>query len=163
MLIGDGVSTSEATTEELGRALGAALDAPVAWCLSGELGSGKTVLARGLLHGLGIRGAVRSPTFTLAIPYRGRLPAVHVDLYRLEDAAAAEMLGWDDWLDGQAVLIVEWGERARALIGPERIDVVLEHRGESERAIRIEATTGVGERLGSRLTAAWEAVGPSLV
>jgi tRNA threonylcarbamoyladenosine biosynthesis protein TsaE len=162
VLIGAGLSTSAAMTEELGRAFGAALGEAVTWSLNGELGSGKTVLARGLLRGLGIAGAVRSPSFVLAIPYRGRLPVVHVDLYRLDQTAAIEQLAWDDWLGAAAVLLVEWGERARALLGPDRLEVQLEHRGEERRAIRVLAHGTAATRLGATLRHAWPAGWPAL-
>ena len=162
MLIGDGISSSEKMTEMLGRKLGAALAGPVIWNLTGELGSGKTVFARGLLRGLGIDGAVRSPTFTLAIPYRGRLPVVHIDLYRLESPAAVEGLGWDDWLDTGSILLVEWGERADAILGGDRLDMLLEHDGGDRRRISLSARGTAADLLGEGLQQAWEQAGMTI-
>ncbi len=156
MLIGEGISPAAATTEALGRSLGEALVEPAIWSLCGDLGSGKTVLARGLLRGLGIAGPVRSPTFTLAIPYQGRLPAVHVDLYRLESAAAIEFLEWDDWLAAGTVLLVEWGERATAVIGADCLQVRLEHRGGDQRWLQVVAAGSTAARLGPDLRRAWD-------
>jgi len=159
VLIGETTTVSEAATERLGSALGAALPRspgmPVILCLEGGLGSGKTVLARGVMRGLGVCGEVRSPTFTLAIPHRGRLAVTHVDLYRLDRARAVETLPWDDWLIDDGVVIVEWGERARHLLGDDRFDVGLAHRGESLRQIRMTASGGAAERLGEMLRAAF--------
>jgi len=139
---GAGISDSVETTEELGVRIGASLTAPECWLLSGDLGAGKTALARGFLHGLGVEAVVRSPTFTLAIPYTGRLPVTHVDLYRLATPDDMEVLGWDDELAGR-VLIVEWGERAVSLVGEPRFAVSLSVAGESRREVRIVAVGDV--------------------
>jgi tRNA threonylcarbamoyladenosine biosynthesis protein TsaE len=154
VLIFEGETHSAAETVALGRCLGESLAEPAVWCLDGDLGSGKTVLARGILRGLGVAGAVRSPTFTLAIPHTGRWPAVHVDLYRLESAAAIEMLDWDAWLGGDTVVLVEWGARARRLIGPERLDVELAHSGDDRRRLRIVAGGRLAGRIGAALRTA---------
>jgi len=105
-------TASEAETEALGKALAAELAPDGVLLLSGDLGAGKTVLARGIAAGLGIDPReVQSPTFTLIREHageRGRL--VHVDLYRLEPAEA-EALGLDELLAGPGVKVVEWAER----------------------------------------------------
>lgn len=81
--------------------------------LTGDLGAGKTTLARGLLRGLGHGGEVPSPSFAIVQPYEPpavRLPLAHVDLYRLESAAEVAELGLDEWL-GDGALVVEWPDR----------------------------------------------------
>lgn len=81
--------------------------------LEGELGAGKTTLARGLIAGLGYRGAVTSPTYTIMESYAvANGDALHLDLYRLNDANELEMIGLRDMLDTAAVLLVEWPARA---------------------------------------------------
>jgi tRNA threonylcarbamoyladenosine biosynthesis protein TsaE len=107
----------EAATVALGARLARALErAPRrSWVLylQGELGSGKTSLARGLLQALGVGGAIRSPTYTLVEPYATRLGSVwHADLYRLQHPAEAQPLGLEEG-EGQALLIVEWPERGQ--------------------------------------------------
>ena len=101
-----------AATQQLGRRLAAGLRAGDLLVLSGPLGAGKTSLTQGLGAGLGVRGAVTSPTFVLARVHRGPLPLVHVDAYRLREAGAR--LDLDDLdLDAaleDAVTVVEWGE-----------------------------------------------------
>ena len=80
--------------------------------LEGELGAGKTTFARGFLHGLGIKGSVRSPTYTILEPYStGALTALHVDLYRLRNAGELETLGLRDWAREGCVWLIEWPER----------------------------------------------------
>jgi tRNA threonylcarbamoyladenosine biosynthesis protein TsaE len=80
--------------------------------LSGELGAGKTVFAKGLAAGLGVEdaGRVCSPSYTLVNIYKGRVPVFHIDLYRLERESEIADLGWEDYLD-EGVVIVEWAER----------------------------------------------------
>ena len=102
-----------AATEALGRAIAARLKAGDALALFGELGAGKTSLSRGILHGLGFRGDVASPTFPIIQVYEPpalALPVWHVDLYRIEDPAELEELGLDE-ARAEAVLLIEWPDR----------------------------------------------------
>jgi tRNA threonylcarbamoyladenosine biosynthesis protein TsaE len=102
----------EAATLALGRKLAGALQAGDVVTLSGPLSAGKTTLVRGLLKALGHEGEVPSPSFAIVQPYEDLSPPVwHVDLYRIENCADLEELGLDDVRD-EAVLIVEWPERA---------------------------------------------------
>jgi tRNA threonylcarbamoyladenosine biosynthesis protein TsaE len=137
---------SAAETEALGRALGAELGngsgAGTIWLLSGDLGAGKTVFVRGICRGLGIGGRVRSPGFTLVTRYASRIPIVHVDLYRLETPAEVERLGWEDLMSPDVLLLIEWGERARACVGPHHLAVELADLGGDRRRIRITARGG---------------------
>ncbi|HWN05762.1 MAG TPA: tRNA (adenosine(37)-N6)-threonylcarbamoyltransferase complex ATPase subunit type 1 TsaE [Steroidobacteraceae bacterium] len=113
--------------------------------LSGELGSGKTTLARALLRALGVTGAVRSPTFTLVEPYETRRGVVHhLDLYRLEPGPAGlEGLGFRDLRGTSGLVLVEWPERAGEGLGPQDLRVGLELAGQGRR-ILLEAGTAVG-------------------
>ena len=105
-------SGSEDETHRIAAALAASLQPGAVVLLSGDLGAGKTAFVRGLAQGLGIDSAdVTSPTFTLVHEYReGRLPLVHVDLYRLEQVDLDE-LGMDSELAARGVLAIEWAER----------------------------------------------------
>src|SRR3989304_5356528 len=92
-------SGSPAATSSLGRKMGERLEAGSVIALTGELGCGKTLLARGICEGLGVPlRLVNSPTFVLVNEYRGRLPVFHLDLYRLNDAADGVELGMTDYL-----------------------------------------------------------------
>jgi len=132
-------TASEEETIALGEQLGRNLKPPAVVLLIGELGAGKTTLAKGILAGLSVASPeeVTSPTFTLIHEFAGARRAYHVDLYRIETAAEALALGLDDLLAAEAVLLVEWGERFPRLWPPERIEIRLEHLSDSRRRITI--------------------------
>lgn len=124
----------ESATEALGAAL-ARSAAPLKLYLSGDVGAGKTTLARALLRALGVEGRIKSPTYALIEPYEVRgVPAWHLDLYRLNDAAELYDLGFRDLLAGPAWLIVEWPERALEALPEPDLWVSLSAHGEGRRA-----------------------------
>ena len=130
-------SRSEIDTIQIAAAMAASLQPGAVLLLSGDLGAGKTAFVRGLALGLGIDpGDVTSPTFTLVHEYHGgRLPLVHVDLYRLERADLDD-LGMDSELAAQGVLAIEWSERlVRLPSGAVAVEIVA--TGESLRTIAI--------------------------
>lgn len=113
--------------------------------LRGELGAGKSTLARALLRALGVGGTLRSPTYTLTEPYATPAGAVlHMDLYRLAGADELESLGYRDWREQHRLLIVEWPERAGGSLGPIDLDLEL-HYSDSGRMACLEARSGAGE------------------
>ncbi len=160
MLILERLTGSAAETESLGREIGVRLKSGSLWLLSGELGAGKTVFVRGLCRGLGVTDRVRSPSFTLVTHYRGgRLPVVHVDLYRLESPLEIAHLAWDDLAPENAVVVVEWGERARFLSASDRFEVEIGLRGRGEyrddqRDERLIHITALGEAMAALAPAA---------
>jgi tRNA threonylcarbamoyladenosine biosynthesis protein TsaE len=115
--------------------------------LSGELGSGKTTLARGLLRALDVTGAIRSPTYTLVEPYETDAGIVHhLDLYRLGDAAAElEALGYRDLRALQGLVMVEWPERAGGALGAADLQATLATEGRGRR-LSLAAQTDAGRR-----------------
>jgi tRNA threonylcarbamoyladenosine biosynthesis protein TsaE len=135
---GQRVTHSAEETFELGRALGEKLEGQTIFLLSGDLGAGKTVFAKGLAAGLEIDPAdVTSPSFTLINIYEGRLRFYHIDLYRLEQGAGAE-LGIEEILDEErAVTLIEWAER---LDNPPAgaILIKIDYASDTERKISIE-------------------------
>ena len=130
-------SNSEKETRAIAAALAPTLTPGAVILLSGDLGAGKTAFVRGLAEGLGIDADdVTSPTFTLVHEYRGgRLPLIHVDLYRLERADLDE-IGLDQDLAAKGVTAVEWSERLSRSI-PDAITVRIADRGGDARTIEI--------------------------
>lgn len=129
---------SEAETVALGRRLGAALQAGDVVALTGDLGTGKTALARGIAAGAGARGYVASPTFTLIREYRGRVPVFHVDLYRLDPGDLAT-LGLEEVLEA-GITVIEWAEKAEAFLRPPLLRVHLAFGdAPEERVLTLEA------------------------
>jgi tRNA threonylcarbamoyladenosine biosynthesis protein TsaE len=131
-------SRSENETRRIAATLAETLQAGAVLLLSGDLGAGKTAFVRGLAEGLGIDAdEVTSPTFTLVHEYRsGRLPLIHVDLYRL-DRADLDEIGLDQDLAAIGVVAVEWAERmARDIPGAVRVSIV--DAGDDRRTIVIE-------------------------
>jgi tRNA threonylcarbamoyladenosine biosynthesis protein TsaE len=118
------VTHSTADTEAAGAAMAARLTGGACVVLVGGLGAGKTAFVRGACRGLGVSEEVLSPTFILMESFDGRLPVVHLDLYRLEHEEEIEALGVFDLLGGDGVLLVEWGDRSPTLT--ENADVVVE-------------------------------------
>jgi len=115
--------------------------------LKGELGAGKTTLARGLLRALGVKRAVRSPTFSLIEPYEfNQLRVFHLDLYRLSDAQELELIGGRDYLTHDALWLVEWPERGAGWLPPADLEVALRIHP-SGRRISLRATSEAGESL----------------
>ncbi|MBB3184730.1 tRNA threonylcarbamoyladenosine biosynthesis protein TsaE [Halomonas fontilapidosi] len=137
----------------LGECLGRALGGQGRVHLSGELGAGKTTLARGILRACGHRGAVKSPTYTLVEPYE--LDGVlvhHFDLYRLGDPEELEFIGGRDLLAEEALCLIEWPERGEGWLPPPDLDVVL-RLAQSGREASLEARSDHGRAVLERLAA----------
>jgi len=109
-------------TEAVGEALGSQLQIGDVVVLSGDLGAGKTTLAKGLARALGVTQPVTSPTFTIVQEYDGRVPVAHVDVYRLERIQELYDFGFEELLEGR-VTIVEWGEAIAIVLPHDRVDV----------------------------------------
>ncbi len=132
-------------THAVGQALARALTGGAVVSLEGPLGSGKTVLVRGICEGLGVRGPVTSPTYTLENEYEGedgRL-VVHMDCFRLAGASDLEDLGVEERFEDAAVVLVEWGEKVIDALPPETLRIRFEPEGESERRIIVSIPEGV--------------------
>jgi len=136
-------ASTAADTRSIGRALAPLFRAGDAVVLTGELGAGKTTLVQGVAEGLGVDEAVTSPTFVLVKEYVGRLTIAHADVYRLERIQDVVDLGLDEVADGQALLLVEWGDAVEELLPEDRLRVELtgeDPTGEDEaRRIVVEA------------------------
>jgi tRNA threonylcarbamoyladenosine biosynthesis protein TsaE len=146
-----------AETHALGQRLGTILRAGDVVVLDGELGTGKTVLAKGIAVALGITEPVVSPTFTVVREYDAPTPLVHVDVYRLDHLQELHDLGFDDLVGEEAVTLVEWGDRVSAVLPGDRLRVLLEAGdGDDDRVVSIDAA---GITWAERLDALAAAVG----
>ena len=128
----------EDETIELGRRIAATLPKRAVVLLIGNLGAGKTTLAKGIINGLGAAAPedVTSPTFTLIHEY-GEGRVYHIDLYRLDRAEQVATLGLDEIFDREAVVLIEWGERFPQLLPDGRIEIRIEPVNEESRRIEI--------------------------
>ena len=137
------IFASPADLEAFGARLAAVARVGDVIALSGDLGAGKTTLARGLLRGLGLEGEAPSPTFTIVQTYEPpemRLPVWHCDLYRLEDPEEAIELGLEEAFD-DAVVLIEWPERLGAYLPADALRLRLEGAGEPQRRLTAEVPT----------------------
>ena len=140
------ILADEDATVALGRRIGERLLPGDVITLVGDLGAGKSCLARGIARGLGIGGRIPSPTFVIVAEYlQGRLPLHHVDLYRLSDPEELIQLGLDELIGGEGVVVVEWPDRAASWF-TEAVTVHLQEHGD-QREARLEGPTEVVERL----------------
>ena len=135
------VCPDPAATTELGRALGAVARAGDLVCLWGDLGAGKTHLAKAFGAALGVTETITSPSFILMAEYRGRLPLFHVDPYRLASAEDALRGGLLDERQATGVTLIEWPERLGDALPPDRLDVRIEGTGDEPRSIALEASS----------------------
>lgn len=136
------LSRNAETTMRIGAALAASLSPGDVVALSGELGTGKTVLIKGICRALDVRQPVTSPTFTLIHEYKGRMPIYHFDLYRINTPDEFLELGADDYLYGEGICLIEWAEKVRDYLPKRRIEIHLAYRFDQgindDREIRIE-------------------------
>ncbi len=132
------ISAGPDETVELGERIGSLLPPGAVMSLEGGLGAGKTLLAKGICAGLGVRDEVVSPSFILVEEYSGDLPVLHFDLYRLELVQEVLDIGLLDVMNGGNVVIVEWGDRLpEGMLQPD-VRILLRITGELEREIAIE-------------------------
>ncbi|MEJ2619509.1 MAG: tRNA (adenosine(37)-N6)-threonylcarbamoyltransferase complex ATPase subunit type 1 TsaE [Candidatus Thiodiazotropha sp.] len=136
--------TGEAEQEALGRRLALNCRPPCIVYLAGDLGAGKTTLARGFLRGVGYQGRVKSPTYTLLEPYElDRLNCYHFDLYRLADAEELAYLGIEDLLTEKSVMLIEWPEKGVGGLPAADLLIKIRHDGLS-RQITIDGVSEQG-------------------
>ena len=135
------LSHSAEETERFGESLAQELRAGDVLAFTGSLGMGKTAFTRGLARGLGCRGRVTSPTFTIVNEYEGKTPLFHFDMYRLGSSDELFDIGWDDYLARGGVCAVEWSERVSDELPEDTIFVDIA-RGEEGENMRVITVTG---------------------
>ena len=135
---------SEKDTYNFGMALGAGLNAGDCVLLTGDLGAGKSVLARGIAGAHGIDGAMPSPTFVLMIPYEGDVNVYHFDLYRMDDPDEFYQAGLQEYIGGDGIAVIEWPEMAELEpAGAVRVKVMRGDGRDDERIIEVSAPDAV--------------------
>ena len=131
----------EAATLRLGEALAKGIGPGRVLHLRGDLGAGKTTVARGLLHALGYAGRIKSPTYAVVEPYSlSRLDLYHFDFYRFSDKTEWVNSGFREYFGPESACIVEWPERADGLLEPPDLEIRLEIAGEARRALIASCT-----------------------
>jgi len=118
-------------THELGMRFASLLNPGAILGLKGELGAGKTTFIKGLCAGLGVEEKVVSPTFVLMHLYKGKIPVYHFDLYRLEPKDFVD-LGWDEYLEGNGVSVLEWIDRAHGNFPFSFLEIAIEYGEKSD-------------------------------
>jgi len=138
---------NEDETIAVGQKLARHIQAPLTLYLTGDLGAGKTTLSRGLIQGLGHKGAVKSPTYTLVEPYElDGVEVYHFDLYRLNDPEELEFMGIRDYFTDRSLCIVEWPDKGHGLLPDADIHLHLNYVNQG-REIQIRALTESGKKL----------------
>lgn len=122
-------------TLELGKVLGSLFDSGDVAGLSGPLGAGKTVLAKGIGAGLGVKEEVLSPSFNIVLEYRGRVLYRHVDFYRLRSETEVSDMGMEEYIGANSVTVIEWAEKFPAMLPAEHLKIEISFLWENERKI----------------------------
>lgn len=136
-------SCSALETRTIGMKLAEHLKAGDVVLLEGDLGAGKSEMARGIARGLGIQGAVPSPSFTILNAYdEGRIPLYHFDWYRIEDANEIYEMGMEEQLSGDGVALIEWSTKAEECVPPKHMKITLQPVDENTREITFETFGG---------------------
>ncbi|MDD6231155.1 MAG: tRNA (adenosine(37)-N6)-threonylcarbamoyltransferase complex ATPase subunit type 1 TsaE [Frisingicoccus sp.] len=129
-------------TYEYGRKMGAEAQPGDVYCLTGDLGVGKTVFTQGFAAGLGVREPVSSPTFTIVQEYEGeKMPFYHFDVYRIGDAEEMEEIGFEEYVYGQGVCLIEWANLIREILPEDFMGILIEkdmEKGFDYRRITLE-------------------------
>jgi tRNA threonylcarbamoyladenosine biosynthesis protein TsaE len=145
------ILVEEAATIALGHEIAKYVVAATLIYLKGDLGTGKTTLVRGILRGLGYQGKVKSPTYTLVEEYHFPLGAFyHFDLYRLSHPEELDYIGFSEYLDSDAVLLIEWPECGSGFLPPADIEFSFKSR-EDGREVQIDTTSEKGQALWQHL------------
>lgn len=116
---------SQDETTEVGKALGSLLNKGDILCISGDLGTGKTVFVNGIAKAMGIDEHITSPTFTIVNEYISHIPLYHFDVYRISDCEEMFEIGFEEYLYGDGVVVIEWADLIREIIPEENIWITI--------------------------------------
>jgi len=116
---------SQEETIEIGKALGRLLNTGDIVCINGDLGTGKTVFTNGIAKSLGIKEHITSPTFTIVNEYSGRVPFYHFDVYRIADSEEMFEIGFEEYLYGEGIVVIEWADIIKDILPEEVIQVTI--------------------------------------
>ena len=141
----NGITRSADETRDIGTAIGRVIAPGTLVLLIGQLGAGKTTFTQGIADGLGVTAYTKSPSFVLVNEYQGRLPLIHMDLYRIDEPAEVWELGLDDYLGRDGVVAVEWADRATSIFPPDRLEIRIDYVSDSERRLTATASGPVSE------------------
>lgn len=128
-------------TIEVGGLLGGLLKRGDVICLEGDLGTGKTAFTSGIAKSLGIDGYIKSPTFTIVNEYQSSIPLYHFDVYRISDSSEMFEVGFEEYLYGNGVVVIEWADMIRDILPEEYIRVIMQknlEKGPDARVITFE-------------------------
>ncbi len=151
-------SPSEQETIKLGEVLGEILEEGSIVALIGDLGTGKTTLAKGIVRGLGGSedDEVTSPSFVLVNQYQGRLPIFHMDLYRLMNLRELTELGWEEFAFATGITLIEWAEKIKPFLPPEYVEINLQWLNQETREITFVGHGEQGRRIINLLKKKWK-------
>jgi tRNA threonylcarbamoyladenosine biosynthesis protein TsaE len=155
-------TTSATGTRAVGAAIASCLAPGDVVVLDGDLGTGKTTIAQGIARALGVTEPVVSPTFAIVREYEGRVPVVHVDVYRLDRMQELHDLGLEEVFDGEHIVLVEWGQLVAPVLPGDRVVVRLRHDDDDDDARMIEVTAEGSPRspsVNAQLASALDALG----
>lgn len=138
------ISNSVSETKKIAAELAKALSGGDTLCMYGDLGAGKTAFVQGIAEGLGITVPVTSPTFTIVNEYHGSLDLYHFDVYRIADPDEMYEVGYDEYVYGDGVSVIEWAELIEDILPEKRYNVTIKKdisKGEDYREINVEEVT----------------------
>ena len=138
------ITDSPQQTYELGENIGKILKPGMVICLSGEMGAGKTAITQGIAKGVGVDTYVTSPTYTIINEYDGEIPIYHFDVFRIDNVEELEEIGFDEYLYGEGIVIIEWASLIKEALPKEYLWIHMGKRKEFND--RILTFTAMGER-----------------
>ena len=135
------ISNSAADTKKIAAELVNTLNPGSVICMYGDLGAGKTAFVQGMAAALGIDEPVTSPTFTIVNEYYGKMPLYHFDVYRIGSSDEMFEIGFDEYIDGDGISVIEWAELIEDILPEDRINITIlinMEKGEDYREIKVE-------------------------